>query len=215
MYAERLDAVELNNTFYRRPSEASVAAWVAATPADFRFAVKAQRGAVPRAFAAGPEPGFPFLTDPYRGFGERLGAVLLRVPDVIQRDDGRLDEVLAAWPADLPLAVELVDPSWDADETYERLAAAGASLVATDRDDAPAPTLRRLGGPLYVRLRRVDYDDAALRTWANRLEPFLAAGVDAYVFFAHDLAGHGAELALAFSRAMEDRLPGTTRRDRT
>ena len=41
-----------------------VDAWLAATPADFRFAVKAQRGAAPRAFAETPEPGFPFLTDP-------------------------------------------------------------------------------------------------------------------------------------------------------
>lgn len=207
--------MELNATFYRRPSEASVAAWVAATPPDFRFAVKAQRGAVPRAFAQGPEPGFPFLTDPYRGFGERLGAVLLRIPDVIQRDDERLREVLRAWPADLPLAVELVDPSWDVDETYDSLTTTGASLVATDRDDAEAPTLRRLGGPLYLRLRRADYDDDALGRWADRLEPFLSAGHDAFVFFAHDPVGRGAELALAFSRALEDRLPGTTRPDRT
>ncbi len=120
-----------------------------------------------------------------------------------------------AWPRDLPLAVELVDPSWDVDETYAALGAAGASLVATDRDDAEAPTLRRIGGALYVRLRRVDYDQAALAAWADRLEPFLAAGDDAYVFFAHDLVGRGAELALAFSRTLETRLPGSTRPDRT
>jgi uncharacterized protein YecE (DUF72 family) len=192
-----------------------VAAWTSATPTDFRFAVKAQRGAVPRAFATEPEPGFPFLTDPYRAFGERLGVVLLRIPDVIARDDERLGRVLAAWPTDMPLAVELVDPSWDADETYAALAAAGASLVASDRDDAQAPTLRRLGGPLYLRLRRADYDDAALAAWAARLEPFLAAGDDAFVFFAHDAVGHGAELGLAFSRLLEARLPGSTRPDRT
>jgi uncharacterized protein YecE (DUF72 family) len=192
-----------------------VAAWTSATPTDFRFAVKAQRGAVPRAFATEPEPGFPFLTDPYRAFGERLGVVLLRIPDVIARDDERLGRVLAAWPTDMPLAVELVDPSWDADETYAALAAAGASLVASDRDDAQAPTLRRLGGPLYLRLRRADYDDAALATWAGRLEPFLAAGDDAFVFFAHDAVGRGAELALQFSRVLEANLPGSTRPDRT
>lgn len=192
-----------------------MAAWVAATPTEFRFAVKAQRGAVPRAWAADPEPGFPFLTDPYRGFGERLGAVLLRIPDSVHRDDERLGRVLAAWPRDVPLAVELVDPSWDADETYHAVASAGASLVATDREDGEAPTLRRLGGPLYLRLRRADYDPAALAAWADRLEPFLTAGDDAFVFFAHDAVGRGAELALAFSQAMERRLPGSTRPDRT
>jgi uncharacterized protein YecE (DUF72 family) len=215
LYAERLPAVELNNTFYRRPSEAAVAGWVAATPPDFRFAVKAQRGAIPRAFAAEPEPGFPFLTDPYRPFGERLGIVLLRIPDVVRRDDERLRRVLEAWPSDLPLAIELVDPSWDVDETYAALQAVGASLVATDRDESEAPTLRRIGGPLYVRLRRADYDDTMLARWADRLEPFLAAGDDAFVFFAHDAVGRGAELALAFSRVLEAHLPGSTRPDRT
>ena len=33
-YAERLRAVELNNTFYQQPSAAKVATWLAATPAD-------------------------------------------------------------------------------------------------------------------------------------------------------------------------------------
>jgi uncharacterized protein YecE (DUF72 family) len=170
---------------------------------------------VPRAFSADPEPGFPFLTDPYRAFGTRLGVVLLRIPDVIHRDDERLGRVLAAWPSELPLAVELVDPSWDVDETHAALAGVGASLVATERDDADAPTLRRLGGPLYLRLRRADYDDASLAAWADRLEPFLRAGDDAFVFFAHDRVGRGAELALAFSRALAARLPGSTRPDRT
>ena len=43
-YAARLATVELNNTFYRQPSPAAVDGWLAATPPDFRFAVKAQRG---------------------------------------------------------------------------------------------------------------------------------------------------------------------------
>jgi uncharacterized protein YecE (DUF72 family) len=33
-YASRLPAVELNNTFYRSPTPAATAAWLAATPAD-------------------------------------------------------------------------------------------------------------------------------------------------------------------------------------
>ena len=45
-----------------------------------------------------PEPGLPWLTDPYRRFGERLGTVLFRVPDNVKRDDARLAALLAAWP---------------------------------------------------------------------------------------------------------------------
>src|ERR671918_524723 len=117
-YASRLHAVELNNTFYQSPSESKVATWLAASPPDFRFSVKAQRGGSWRAMNGAPEQGLPWLTDPYRRFGERLGTVLFRVPDNVRRNDDRLAAMLAAWPRELPLTVEFTDPTWDVDETF-------------------------------------------------------------------------------------------------
>ena len=196
-YASRLHAVELNNTFYQSPSESKVATWLAASPPDFRFSVKAQRGGSWRAMNGAPEQGLPWLTDPYRRFGERLGTVLFRVPDNVRRNDDRLAAMLAAWPRELPLTVEFAHASWDADETVALLGEAGAVLCATEGpDDATPPTLRRTGRFLYLRLRRHDYTTDELGTWRDRLGPFLAAGDDAFVFFRHDETGRGAELAL-------------------
>ena len=42
-YAERLKAVELNNTFYRMPQPSMVESWRAQVPDDFRFSVKASQ----------------------------------------------------------------------------------------------------------------------------------------------------------------------------
>ena len=123
-YAQRLPAVELNNTFYQSPSDTKVAAGIAATPDDFRFSVKAQRGGSWRAFGGSPDPGLPWLTDPYRLFGERLGTVLFRVPDAAKRDDARLRALLDAWPRDLPLTLEFRDASWAVDEVSAALAEA-------------------------------------------------------------------------------------------
>jgi uncharacterized protein YecE (DUF72 family) len=209
-YGSQLGAVELNNTFYQQPSAAKVAAWVEATPPTFRFSVKAQRGGSWGAFGGAPEPGLPWLTGPYRAFGERLGTVLVRAPDTLRRDDARLAAFLGAWPRDLPLTVELRQPSWRADETVDALATAGAALCATDDPDEPEPpTLRRTAPFLYLRLRRHDYTPDELGTWADRLVPFLAAGDDAFVFFRHDEVGRGPELALALSAAVADRGAGT------
>jgi uncharacterized protein YecE (DUF72 family) len=83
------------------------------------------------------------------------------------------------------------------DEVFDAAAGAGAALVATDREDVDEPpTLRRSGPFLYLRLRRPDYTEDELRRWLDRLEPFLADGLDAYVYFRHDDVGRGAELAL-------------------
>ena len=198
-YASRLPAVELNNTYYASPTAPKVAGWVGATPDDFRFAVKAQRGGSFRALQADPAAAVPWLTGPYRAFGQRLGTVLFRVPEGVRRDDAKLAAMLAQWPADLPLTMEFQDASWHVDETFAALAGVGAALCATELpEDTEPPTLRRTGPFLYLRLRRHDYDEADLAAWAARLEPFLTAGDDTFVFFRHDEAGRGAELAVAF-----------------
>jgi uncharacterized protein YecE (DUF72 family) len=196
-YASRLATVELNNTFYRQPSPAAVDAWLAATPAGFRFAVKAQRSSSFRSLQPDAAASVEWLTTPIRRFGERLGAVLFRVPENVRRDDARLAGLLAAWPADLPLALEFQDPSWHVDEVFETAARAGAAVVATDLEtDTEPPDLRRSGPLLYLRLRRPDYTSDELARWVDRLEPFLSDGVDAYVYFRHDEVGRGAELAV-------------------
>ena len=42
-YAKTFDTVEINNTFYRLPSEDAVKGWVEQTPQGFEYAVKASR----------------------------------------------------------------------------------------------------------------------------------------------------------------------------
>ncbi len=145
----------------------------------------------------------PWLTGPLRRFGERLGTVLFRVPEEIRRDDGRLAALVERWPREIPLAFEFQHASWHVDETFAVLASIGAVLCATDLDElAEPPTVRRTGSFLYLRLRRTTYDEAALAGWAARIEPFLAAGDDAFVFFRHDADGTSALRALRLAEML-------------
>ena len=199
-YAGCLDACELNNTYYTHPTAPRIAGWLAATPDSFRFTIKAQRGGSARALTTDPAGNLAWLTPPYRLFGERLGAILYCVPGLIVRDDARLSALLAAWPSDLPLVMEFQHESWHVDETFAALRDAGAVLCLTDLPESAAPPdIRRTGPFLYLRLRRHDYSPDELAAWAARIEPFVAVGDDAYVFFRHDEVGRGAELALAFA----------------
>jgi uncharacterized protein YecE (DUF72 family) len=194
-YAARLPAVELNSTFYQQPRADKVARWLEQTPADFRFVVKAQRGGSLRALGDAGGTAVDWLTAPYRLFGEKLGAVLFRVPDQVARDDERLARLLAAWPADLPLALEFQHPSWRDDRVHDMLRSHGATLCATDLDDGPEPDLLRTGPLVYLRLRRSTYSADELAAWYRRLEPFLRDGCDCYVFLRHDHDGQSALLA--------------------
>jgi uncharacterized protein YecE (DUF72 family) len=192
-YASRLPAVELNDTFYRRPAAETVARWLRETPADFRFCPKAQRSATWRAWSKdGAAEAMTWLAASLTVFGDRLGAILLGAPGTLERDDAALARLLEAVPPGMPLALTLPHPSWAADEVHEQLDGHGVALVASDWDDADEPHLRRIGRFIYLRLRRSSYSDADLDRWARRLEPFVADGVDAYAFFRHDEEGESA-----------------------
>ena len=177
-------------------------------PDDFRFVVKAQRGASLRAMrgpAAGP---IDWLTAALPVFGPRLGGVLFRVPGETARDDVRLGAVLDAWPRRIPLIVELQHPSWQRDESFALLRAAGAVLCTTDLDpddgtDPAPPDIRRTGPFLYLRLRRTAYGEDDLDQWARRLVPFLEDGMDAFVMFRHDGDGTSALHAEGFASRVE------------
>lgn len=224
-YGRLLPAVELNATFRRRPTRSAIRGWVGAVPPGFRFAVKAQRSSAIRGLFGTPAETVAWLTEPLGEFGDRLGAVLYRIPDEVRRDgpwvdgdeslaDARLRALLAAWPRSIPLVVELQHPTWHVDETFEALREAGAVLCTTElppegdegtawnagaadfTDPTEPPTIRRTGPFLYLRLRRHDYSAPELDAWAARIRPFLEAGDDVYAFFRHDAVGRAGELAL-------------------
>lgn len=210
-YASRLPALELNNTFYQRPSAARIRAWTEATPPDFRFVVKAQRGAAVRALGPTPQESVAWLTEGFGAFTGRLGAVLLSVPHNVHRrldgtSDRALGRLLDVWPRTIPLVLEFQHPSWLVDETFSLLRDAHATLSATDRpEDAEAPTIRVTGPLVYLRLRRHDYDATELATWAKRIRPFLDGGHDAFVIFRHDDVGRATELAIGLREAVGGR----------
>jgi uncharacterized protein YecE (DUF72 family) len=192
-YATRLPAVELNNTFYRRPDPETVARWRALTSPGFRFCPKAQKSATWRVWTPDAvHEAMAWLAEAVRPFGEQLGCVLLATPGTRQRDDVALGRLLAARPPDVPLALALPHPSWTDDEVHAMLATHGVALVASDRDGAEEPDLRRSGPRLYLRLRRASYSESDLDRWAGRLEPFLTDGLDAFVFVRHDEDGGSA-----------------------
>src|SRR2546430_16524853 len=72
-YAERLNGVELNGSFYRTPPESTLLNWAAETPPGFRFCMKANRGLTNPAKTFDRAGLARILTGRIRGLGPRLG----------------------------------------------------------------------------------------------------------------------------------------------
>ena len=93
-YAERLKAVELNNTFYRMPQPSMVESWRAQVPDDFRFSVKASQRIThfKRLKEAGDET--KSLLETIAVLENRLGVVLFQLPPNMKKDIERLESFL-------------------------------------------------------------------------------------------------------------------------
>lgn len=192
-YAERLPAVEINNTFYRLPKTQMLQTWAEQVPRDFRFVIKASRRIthVKRLKDAAEETAY--LIDRVRCLEARLGAILFQLPPYLRKDIPRLKAFIEILPGDLRIALEFRHQSWLDDEVFELLGAKDIALCITDTDDGPTSPITSTASWGYLRLRRADYKHTDLQNWVKRLEA--QSWPTAYVFFKHEDEGTGPKLA--------------------
>jgi uncharacterized protein YecE (DUF72 family) len=146
-YAERLNGVELNGSFYRTPPEGALLNWAAATPEGFKFCMKAARGLTYSTDAFDRVGLAAIVGERMRQLGPRLGPMLLQFPPVRQRNVALLDGLLSALA--ITAAAEFRHASWFHDETYAVLRAHGAALVVTDEEKWPRAPLVEVGPIAY------------------------------------------------------------------
>ena len=198
-YAGRLPAVEINNTFYRLPKSELLASWHDAVGSDFRFVLKASRRITHMSRLVNTADTLAYLWQAAGNLREKLGPILFQLPPFMRKDLGVLGAFLSTLPAGLRAAIEFRHASWLADDVYEVLRRHGAALCVADSEEFATP-LEATAGWGYLRLRRQDYDDAALRGWAERLR---AQRFDeTFVFFKHEDEGAGPRLAESFRSMM-------------
>lgn len=185
-YAQALGACEINATFYATQKPATLSRWAAATPAPFRFCVKAHRALTYSRWFVPDDDGVAL----WRGFastleplGDRFGALLAQFPPHRGRDEEALRALLGALPVGPAVAFEFRDEAWCDEAVASLLAERGHCLVTSDRSGDPPAALPP--GPIaYVRLRADTYDATARAGWLALLRSE-GAGRDVYAFSKH------------------------------
>lgn len=193
-YADRLGAVEINNTFYRMPSESVLAGWAEQTPESFRFVLKASRRITHFKRLKDCESELEYFLETALTLGARLGGLLFQLPPNFKKDGERLGAFLEELPSRCRAAFEFRHPSWFDDETYDQLRAhRGATLCIAETEPGQWDTIPQTSDWGYLRLRREDYSAADIVTWAERIGA--QDWDDAFAFFKHEDAGAGPRLA--------------------
>ncbi len=186
-YAERFGTVEINNTFYRMPTDKLVAGWSEEVPEGFVFVLKAPQRITHIAKLAGTAGATnEIFVKVAQTLGPRLGPLLFQLPPFQRKDVARLSAFLdeaAPLKKGLRFAFEFRHASWFDEEVWGVLRAHGASLCVAEGESLETPLVATADWG-YVRLRRDAYPDEVIAAWAERIlaQPWK----EAFVFLKHD-----------------------------
>ena len=210
-YAHRLNAVEINSSFYRSHRLETYTRWAASTPCGFRFAVKVPRGVTHERRLIGCDLQIDAFATEIGGLGSKLGLVLLQLPPSLtfeQRAAGSfLTSVRARIPA--PIAIEPRHLTWFTPEVDRWLCSRRVARVAADPPIAPGGDMP--GGWLDLRYHRrhgapkiyfSDYDDNSLRLMNTRLREDEASGAVSWCIFDNTASGAALGNALTLTKLL-------------
>ena len=209
-YATRFDAVEINTTFYRSHQASTYARWVAATPRQFRFAVKLPRTITHEARLIGAIPLVEAFRTEALQLGERLGPLLVQLPPSLAFDPAVaapfFEGVRGLWPGSI--GCEPRHGSWFEAEADALLAAHQVGRVAADPARHPAAaTPGGWKGFRYWRLHGAPrmyfspYDEAFLRALASEIQ---AAPGETWCVFDNTASGAAAANALSLQAMLSE-----------
>lgn len=189
-YAEHFETVEINNTFYRLPSERAFDAWREQAPRGFVYAVKASRFLTHMKKLKDPEEPIERILGRARRLGPTLGPVLYQLPRGWKCNVERLSEFFAALPRDLVHVMEYRREDWLCDEVFELMRRHNIGLCIHDLLPKHARVVT--SNVVYVRFHGSgvkyggSYSTAHLRRWADWIHDQTAAKRSVYIYFNND-----------------------------
>ena len=191
-YSSKLKTVEINNTFYRMPTEKVIAQWASEVPAGFVFAVKAPQRITHQERLKGSNDSMKRFLDATNVLKDKLGPFLFQLPPFLKKDLPLLTDFVNALPADRLCSFEFRHPSWFSDDVYAALGARNCAFVLAESEKVSAPRVATADWG-YLRLRREDYVDKDVLEWGDWIAA--QSWKRAFVYFKHEDAGIGPKLA--------------------
>jgi uncharacterized protein YecE (DUF72 family) len=201
-YAQHFDTVELNNSFYRLPSESAFDEWRDATPENFVFAVKASRFLTHNKKLKDPENAVDNLIPRAVRLNRKLGPLLFQLPPKWRINAERLRGLLQILPAELRYTFEFRELSWITAEVCRILREFNAAFCIYELAGYHSP-LSITADFAYVRLHgpatgkyQGSYSEHQLCRWARQIDSWSKQLTAVYVYFDNDESGYAATNAL-------------------
>lgn len=214
-YSQHLNAVEINSTFYRKPTQKTLSNWYNATPDDFRFFIK-----IPKTITHlqklndTHELTVEFCEHIATGLQDKLAGFLFQLPPSFRYSEDNLQTVMAKMDSRFVNVVEFRHVSWWTETVKQTLqhaniVMAGVSILLKSADNQiPDEVVTNSDSTLYYRLHGVpemfksEYSEAELKALAEKIKNFNG---QQYVFFNNTLGIAGIKNALYFTDIMQSK----------
>lgn len=200
-YASQLNTVEVNLTFRQLLKETTAQKWIAQTPDDFRFTIKAHQVIthIKRLANAGEFVArFVSTIEPLARAG-KLGAVLFQLPPNMKADPKLLQEFLPTIPKGVRAAFEFRHDSWFTDDIFSCLKQHNRALCVAETEERVTPDVVTADF-CYYRYRKPEYSEEERAAMLRRMQEHLGAGRDTFAYFKHEETPQGAIYAVDLAR---------------
>jgi len=193
-YAKQFNSIELNATFYHSPTKSQVETWVEKVPDGFKFFPKLPNSISHFSRLLNTGEKVKDFVDSTVLFEDHLGMAFLQMHDNYKpKDFERLQNFLEEFPKNYPLALEVRNEEWFADQEisnslYALLEKQKVTNIIVDTAGRRDMLHMRLTSPVaFIRYVGANHasDYSRLDEWVDVLKTWKKAGLQKLYFFVH------------------------------
>lgn len=194
-YVGHFNTVEVNNSFYRLPSETAFIHWREAVPTYFNYAIKANRFITHIKRLRNSEVPLENFVSRARLLENKLGAILYQLPPQMKRDDKTLEAFLTLLTPECHHVFEFRHKSWIQDSVFNLLQRHGAGFCIFDMPGFACP-LVATSNFAYIRFHGTQglysscYSEEELSRWSQGIIQLGKNLKEVYIYFNNDAEAH-------------------------
>ena len=175
-YSKQFNTVEINNTFYRFPSEKTIEGWYNKTPDNFKLTLKANQVITHRRRFKNTQSTVNHFYSLAKILDEKLGCILFQIPPQKSKDIDFLKNAVEQFDISKNNIIEFRHPSWFDEEVYDLLNEFEVGFCSVSSANLPDDLIVTTN-ITYVRFHGVGsekyhylYSDKELKKWADKLK---------------------------------------------
>ena len=204
-YSTHFGSVEINNTFYRLPTERAVRGWRERAPDGFIYAVKGSRFITQMKKLNVTKKSIAIFFKRVAPLREHLGPILWQLPPNFHKNLPRLKKFLRQLPKQFRYAMEYRHPSWLEEDVWAVLEKFKVAHVGVSSMAMPM-NFKMTSDFIYLRFHGLaggsahDYTTDELLPWARQCRSALRDQLSVYAYFNNDANARAPETAREFTR---------------